>query len=151
MKKLFFVLLVMIAFNVNAQDNFTLTDVTGKKHQLSEYKGRWLIVNYWATWCPPCLEEIPDFVHLYDARKDKDLMVLGVAMQYQNAEEVTDFADDLLISYPVILGDAPETVHVGKVDVLPTTFIFNPQGKLVKSKRGLITRKQIEIIMQTKD
>ena len=149
MKKLFLALLLMVAISASAQDNFSLTDTTGKLHHLSDYKGKWLIVNYWATWCPPCLEEIPDFIHLYDARKDKDLMILGVAMEYQDNKEVTDFANDMLISYPIVLGNTPQNVHVGKVEALPTTFIYNPQGELVKTKRGLITRKQIESLMKS--
>ena len=148
MKKLFLALLLLIATSASAQDNFSLTDTTGKLHHLSDYKGKWLIVNYWATWCPPCLEEIPDFIHLYDARKDKDLMILGVAMEYQDAKEVTEFANDMLISYPIVLGDTPQNLRVGKVEALPTTFIYNPQGELVKTKRGLITRKQIEGLMK---
>ena len=150
MKKLFLALLLLAAASASAQDNFSLTDTTGKQHHLNDYKGKWLIVNYWATWCPPCLEEIPDFIHLYDARKDKDLMILGVAMEYQDAKEVTDFANDMLISYPIVLGDTPQNVRVGKVEALPTTFIYNPQGELVKTKRGLLTRKQIESLMKSK-
>lgn len=150
MKKLFLALLLLLTFAANAQDNFSLTDTTGKQHHLSDYKGKWLIVNYWATWCPPCLEEIPDFVHLYDAHKDKDLMIIGVAMEYKEPKEVTDFTSDMLISYPIAFGKAPQNVLIGKVEALPTTFIFNPQGELVKTKRGLVTRKQIESLLKDK-
>ncbi len=149
MKKLLISLLLLIVCHANAQDNFSLTDTTGKQHFLADYKDKWLIVNYWATWCPPCLEEIPDLVNLYDARKDKDLMILGVAMEYKNAQEVSEFVDNMLISYPIVLGDTPQNKSIGKVEALPTTFIFNPQGTLVKTKRGLITRKQIEAVMRS--
>ncbi|MBM3350387.1 MAG: TlpA family protein disulfide reductase [Betaproteobacteria bacterium] len=123
---------------------FVLKDMAGMTHTLAQYKGRWVLVNYWATWCPPCLEEVPDLVNLYDQHKNKDLMVLGVVFDYKNVKEVEAYMDDMLISYPVILGDDSVVEQLGAADVLPTTWIFNPQGKLLKVKRGVVTRKQIE-------
>jgi thiol-disulfide isomerase/thioredoxin len=124
--------------------NFTLKDMSGNKHQLSSYKGKWVLVNYWATWCPPCLEEVPDLVNLYDHRKQKDLMVIGVVFDYKDVKEVNEYVDDMLMSYPIVLGDDSVTAQIGSAEVMPTTFIYNPQGVLVKIKRGLITREYIE-------
>ncbi|OIR04577.1 thiol-disulfide oxidoreductase ResA [mine drainage metagenome] len=129
--------------------NFLLKDTTGVKHQLSNYKGRWVLVNYWATWCPPCLEEVPDLVNLYDHHRKKDLMVIGVVFDYKNVKEVTDYMDDMLMSYPVVLGDDAVIAQIGSAEVLPTTFIYNPQGVLVKVKRGLITKQYVESIIGT--
>ncbi|MEZ0316594.1 MAG: TlpA disulfide reductase family protein, partial [Methylophilaceae bacterium] len=123
---------------------FLLKDNTGKQHRLSDYKGKWVLVNYWATWCPPCLEEVPDLVSLYDQRKDKDLMVIGVAFEYKSAQEVDRFVDDMLMSYPIVLGDDKVTAQIGSAEVLPTTYIYDPQGRLVKVKRGIVTKKYIE-------
>jgi thiol-disulfide isomerase/thioredoxin len=130
-----------------AKVNFVLKDTIGVTHQLSNYKGKWVLVNYWATWCPPCLEEVPDLVNLYDRRKKKDLMVIGVVLDYKSVKEVTDYVDDMLMSYPIVLGDDAVTSQIGSADVLPTTFIYNPQGELVKIKRGLITKQYIEKII----
>lgn len=124
--------------------NFSLKDTAGVKHQLSNYTGKWVLVNYWATWCPPCLEEVPDLVNLYDHRKKKDLMVIGVVFDYPSTKEVAEYVDDMLMSYPVVLGDEAVTEQIGSADVLPTTFIYNPKGELVKVKRGLITKQYIE-------
>lgn len=133
-----------------ASSGFMLTDMTGKQHRLADYRGKWLLVNYWATWCPPCLEEIPDLVLMYDDHKNKDLAVIGVALQYKSRKEVADFVDDMLMSYPIVLGDKSVTSQIGPDEVLPTTFIYDPQGKLVKIRRGLISRKDIEQLLAGK-
>lgn len=134
-------------FAATKAQNFELTDMAGKKHQLSQYAGKWVIVNYWATWCPPCLEEVPDFVALYDSRKNKDVMVIGVALDYESAADVQAYVDDMLMSYPIVLGDEKATAQIGPADVLPTTFIYNPKGQLVKTKRGLVTKQYLENLM----
>jgi thiol-disulfide isomerase/thioredoxin len=130
-----------------APASFELKDTAGVKHELAAYKGKWVLVNYWATWCPPCLEEVPDLVNLYDHRRKKDLMVLGVVFDYKSTKEVADYVDDMLMSYPIVLGDDEVAAQIGTADVLPTTFIYNPQGELVKIKRGLITKQYIEKII----
>ena len=132
-----------------AANNFVLKDMAGKKHTLSEYKGKWVIVNYWATWCPPCLEEVPDLVALYDSRKNKDLVILGVAFDYQSAKEVTDYVNDMLISYPIVLGDDEVMKQIGFSDVLPTSYIYNPRGELIKIKHGLVTKQYLDSLLKT--
>lgn len=135
------------AANNSPTKNFTVHDTAGKKHTLVHYKGKWVIVNYWATWCPPCLEEVPDLVALYDSRKNKDVMILGIVFDYQNVKEVDEYVDDMLMSYPIVLGDDEVIRQIGSADALPTTFIYNPRGELVKTKRGLVTKQYLEAIM----
>ena len=144
---LFGLLLIAVSQLSFAESNFLFKDTSGIKHQLSNYKGKWVLVNYWATWCPPCLEEVPDLVNLYDHRKKKDLMVLGVVFDYKSSKEVAEYVDDMLMSYPIVLGDDAVTAQIGSAEVLPTTFIYNPKGELVKIKRGLITKQYVEKII----
>jgi thiol-disulfide isomerase/thioredoxin len=129
-------------------ESFSIKDMNGKTHSLTDYKGKWVLVNFWATWCPPCLEEIPDLVMLQENRKD--LAVIGIAVDYKSRKEIADFAEDNLMSYPVVLGDDPVLSQFGTADVLPTTYIYNPQGKLAKLHRGLITRKTVEKLIDGK-
>jgi thiol-disulfide isomerase/thioredoxin len=131
-----------------ASDQFTFKDLAGKTHSLDQYKGKWVIVNYWATWCPPCLEEIPDLVALYDSRKNKDVMVIGVVFDYETVNTVTAYIDDMLMSYPVVLGDDKVIQQIGNADVLPTTYIYNPIGQLVKVKKGIVSRQYLETMMK---
>lgn len=129
---------------------FVLKDTAGRQHVLSQYKGKWVFVNYWATWCPPCLEEVPDLVALYDARKNKDVVVIGVAFDYDNEKEVFEYVDDMLMSYPIVLGDEQVNAQIGQAEVLPTTYVYNPRGELVKIKRGLVTKQYLESLMKQK-
>jgi len=136
-------LLLALAASWAQAADFRVTDTEGKSHSLSGYKGKWVLVNYWATWCPPCLEEIPDLIALHENKKN-NLVVLGVALDYRNAKQVTDFADGLLVSYPIVLGSPKVTNQIGPVQGLPTTYLFNPEGKLVAHQSGLITREAVE-------
>jgi len=150
LKKNHFLIGLLLAFLMSlgniahAADSFALMDTAGKKHTLAQYKGKWVLVNYWATWCPPCLEEVPDLVALYDSRKNKDVMVIGVVFDYESAKDVADYVDDMLMSYPIVLGDDEVSRQIGNADVLPTTYIYNPKGELVKIKHGKVTKQYLE-------
>lgn len=135
-------LLLFVTVPLRAAE-FSMTDTAGKVHKLSQYKGKWVLVNFWATWCPPCLEEIPDLVDLHENKKN-NLVVLGVALDYQDGGLVKDFADSMMVSYPIILGNRKMAAQIGPVDGLPTTYLYNPQGKLVAHQLGAITRADVE-------
>ena len=142
---------LLLALMVSAAQaaDFKVTDTNGKTHSLSGYKGKWVLVNYWATWCPPCLEEIPDLIALHGDKKN-NLVVIGVAMDYRNAKQVTDFADGLLVDYPIVLGTPQIVRQIGPVQGLPTTYLYNPEGKMVAQQVGLITRAAVESYIASK-
>ncbi len=132
--------------------DFTLKDTQGQVHRLSDYRGKWVLVNFWALWCPPCLEEIPELVALHEAHKNKDLVVIGVAMDYTSSRSVTDFAAKRAISYPIVLGDhrMAQQIGEGDVEVLPTSYLYDPSGKLVSYQPGAITRDSVEAYLRSK-
>ncbi|MDD4928594.1 MAG: TlpA disulfide reductase family protein [Gallionella sp.] len=122
--------------------DFTLEDLQGRTHRLSDYRGKWVLVNFWATWCPPCLNEIPELNSLHSARKD--IVVIGIARDYASAKGVADFVKRRAISYPVVLGNREITAQIGKVEVLPTSYLYNPAGEQVSYQAGEITRDDVE-------
>lgn len=128
---------------------FLFKDMKGKEQRLSDYKGKWVLVNFWATWCPPCLDEMPDLVDMHNARKDKDFVVIGVAMS-SGRDAVISLVEQLDVSYPIVMGDNQMAAQVGKVPALPTTYLYDPTGKLVSYQTGAITREQIENYIRSK-
>ena len=136
-------LLLALAVSWAQAADFRVTDTKGKTHTLSGYKGKWVLVNYWATWCPPCLEEIPDLIALHENKKN-NLVVIGVAMDYRDPKQVIDFAEGLFVDYPIVLGNAKVVSQIGPVRGLPTTYLYNPEGKMVAQQVGAITRAMVE-------
>jgi len=130
--------------------DYSLPDLSGKMRSLEDYRGKWVIVNYWATWCPPCQEEIPDLVDFHDSHKDTDAVVLGVNFEDIGAEQLTNFVDSFLISYPVLRSEPLATTPLGAIPGLPTTYIIAPDGSPVARQVGPVTRKQLEDYIEKK-
>ena len=130
-------------------ENFSFKDIAGKQHSLSGYRGKWVLVNFWATWCPPCLEEIPDLVEMHNARRKTDFVVIGIAMS-SGVDSINAFARQMEISYPIIYGSDQIAAQIGKVNALPTSYLYDPTGKLVSYQSGMITRNDIESFIRSK-
>ena len=109
-----------------------------------------MLVNFWATWCPPCLEEIPDLIALHEAHKSKDLVVIGIAMDYRDPKAVVDFADSMFVTYPIVLGTPKIADQIGPIRGLPMTYLYNPQGKIVANNVGALTRQAVESYIAAK-
>jgi thiol-disulfide isomerase/thioredoxin len=143
MKRLLCALLLLAACPVMAAEGFSFRDLQGRTQRLSDYHGKWVLVNFWATWCPPCLEEIPDLVDLHESHRRKDLVVLGVALD-SSEKSVREFVKRLAVSYPVVVSDYDQAAQVGEVNVLPTSYLYNPDGELVSYQEGMLTRHSVE-------
>ena len=142
LRRIGLVLFALFWVSAAAAEGFTLTDAKGKVHRLQDYKGKWVLVNFWATWCPPCLEEMPDLQKLHETRKD--LVVIGIAMDYKDPKYVITFAEDLLVTFPIVLGDKQIAAQIGRLSGLPTTFLYSPQGTLATQNVGALTRQAVE-------
>ncbi len=140
------VTLLSLALAATAQP-FVFKDMQGKQQRLQDYRGKWVLVNFWATWCPPCLEEVPDLVSLHEAHQKTDLVVIGVALD-SSEKSVREFVAKRHVSYPIVLGDYELAAQVGEVEVLPTTYMYNPQGELVSYQQGMVTRSSVESYMK---
>ena len=142
-------LLLALSFSCHAAD-FTLEDMQGKIHRLADYRGKWVLVNFWATWCPPCLSEIPELSSLHNAHKDSDLVVIGIAMDSGSGKKVANFAEARGISYPTVLGNRKIAAQIGKLEVLPTSYLYAPNGEQVSYQNGEVTRESIEAYIKSK-
>ena len=142
-KLLLLVALSIFSFSAVAVD-MSLTDLDGKQVKLSDYKGKWVLVNYWATWCPPCREEMPELQAFHDAHAKTDAVVLGLNTEVISDDEVKEFLDSYFIDYPNFkVGPVSET-ELGRIPGLPTTFLLSPGGDVVARQVGGVTREMIE-------
>lgn len=139
--------------NVHASFDITLKSIDDSEHKLSEYigQGQWVVLNILGTRCPPCREEMPELVRFHDEHHTGDAIVVGIAIDfpsygYAKKKEVTTFADDYLIDFPLLLSDSEitEKTGLGRLEALPTTYLFNPGGKVVGVQVGGITKKVLE-------
>jgi thiol-disulfide isomerase/thioredoxin len=124
--------------------NFSLRTMDGKVIELSKLKGKPVIVNFWATWCPPCRAEIPDFIKVYDSYKSKGLVIVGIALDNEGWDVVKPFVDRIKINYPVVLGNSDITQLYGGIDGIPTTFFIDKKGYIADQQVGLLTKNALE-------
>ena len=126
---------------------FVLTDTAGKSHRLADYKGRWVVVNYWATWCVPCIQEIPEIADFQ--RAHPEVVVLGIAVDAADVPKTQAFAKKVGHTYPLVISDDRVEKQFAAVRGLPTTRIYDPAGKGVYDKLGRVTRKSLEEVTKT--
>ena len=145
-------ILVLIAFSIITTSawGFEFTDSQGHAQSLNAYKGKWVLVNFWATWCPPCLKEIPDLIALQSQYSKTKLSIIGVAMDYTDPKEVIEFAKNMHINYPIVLGNPDIAAQIGELQGLPTSYLYNPDGKIVAYQLGGLRKADVEAYLNSK-
>jgi len=124
--------------------DFTLKDATGKTVRLSDYRGKVVLLNFWATWCGPCKIEIPWFMEFEQKHKDQGFAVLGVSMDDDGWDAVKPFLERQRINYRVVMGTPEIGELYGGVESLPTTFLIDREGRIAKVHIGLVGKREYQ-------
>ena len=132
-----------VAVQASAVD-YELPDLDDQQQSLDRYRGKWVIVNYWATWCELCKIELPHLASLYESNKDGDVVVVGINFESINTKSLKAFVAENAIPYPVLRSEPIRTTPLGLVPALPTTYIIDPNGEIVAGEVGLVTRENLE-------
>jgi peroxiredoxin len=132
------------AIGKTAPLDFTVKDMNGGSVKFSSYKGKVILLNFWATWCEPCKEEIPDLITLQDQYKD-DMIVLGFSID-DSAEKLRTYAAEYKVNYPMLVGAGHENIQeaYGGMWAVPVTVIIGRDGKIAKKQYGIRSRAQFE-------
>ena len=127
-----------------AAPEFALKDADGKTVRLSDYRGKVVLLDFWATWCGPCKIEIPWFKEFQRKYKDKGFEVIGVSMDDDGWEAVKPFAADMGINYRIVIGNDSTADAYGGVSALPTTFVIDRKGKIAAVHVGVVSKGDIQ-------
>lgn len=123
-----------------AAPEFALKDVNGATARLSDYRGKVVLLNFWATWCSPCTIEIPWFMEFEQKNKDRGFAVVGIAMDEGGWDVVRPFLAEMQVNYRTLKGDDMIAELYGGVSSLPTTFLIDRQGRIAAVHMGLISK-----------
>ncbi|MEE9302787.1 MAG: TlpA disulfide reductase family protein [Thiotrichaceae bacterium] len=144
----------LLVFSVSASaadsetvEDFSFNDIKGKTHKFSDYRGKWVLVNYWGTYCPPCIEEIPDLVRFADKHKS-DAVILGMDAGGTNVADLTDFAEENMMDYLIAPVQESTLTAFGVLMGIPTTYVVTPTGHVAARVVGIIDLVAVEQMMQ---
>ena len=129
--------------------DFSLPDPDGKTVRLSDFKGKVVLLDFFATWCPPCRNEIPHFIEMQKQFAAQGFTMLGIAFDAQGATVVKPFARQASVNYPLALGDSQVAQAYGGVDALPTTFLIGRDGRILQTYVGYTDQADFEQAIQS--
>ncbi len=128
-------------------EDFTFKDIKGISHKISDYQGKWVLVNYWGTYCPPCLEEIPDLVSFAEKHKE-DVVILGMDAGGTNIKDLQEFAVENMMDYVIAPVQESTLTAFGVLLGIPTTYVVTPAGEVAVRVLGIIDLDAVEELMQ---
>ena len=123
---------------------FALKDLNGRTVRLSDYKGKVVLINFWATWCPPCRAEMPDLVKLQREHGKDGLQIIGITYPPERSARVRRFARSLKVNYPIILGTREIRARFSSDETLPLTIVINRDGKVSEIISGILLREEFD-------
>ena len=129
--------------------DFTLKKMNGEPFQLSEHRGEIIVLNFWATWCPPCKQEIPGFIALQKEFREQGVTFVGVSLDKDGFSSVRPYAEKMEINYPLVVDDGTVAAKYGGVRVLPSTVLIGPEGKIRHRKVGFFPEQQLRLQLKT--
>lgn len=121
-----------------------LMDLEGKEVTSTQFQGKVVVVDFWATWCPPCVKEIPGYIELQKKYGSEGLVIVGVSLDQKGPTHVKKFADAKGMNYQIVMGDDKVADAFGGIQVIPTTFIINREGRIVHQKTGAMSHEEYE-------
>ena len=124
--------------------DFELSDLSGKKVHLSDFQGKVVILDFWATWCGPCRQEVPDFVRLQAKYRQQGLVVVGLSLDAGGEKAVRPFAEEFNVNYTMLLANDETARRFGGIVGIPTTFVLDRQGRIVKKFMGVMPAQSFE-------
>ncbi len=137
-------LVFLLAMPVARAIDMPLQGVDGNQSNLKSFLGKWVVVNYWATWCPPCIVEMPELQSFHDAHADNNAIVIGINTEHIGQQRLQSFLEEYFITYPVFTSQPAKASALGLIPGLPTTFLVSPDGQVVARQVGPVTRDMIE-------
>lgn len=139
---------LLLAMEETAPD-FALEDLEGNSVSLSSYKGKVLILNFWATWCPPCREEIPDFIKAYEEYKSEGLEILGVSVDRITQKKLGDWVAKARINYPIVIATPKMVMDYEPGDYIPATIVIDREGLIRYRHVGLMDKETLIRLFKT--
>lgn len=132
---------MMLLISCSSQSDFLTLD--GKEHKLNDYLGKWVIINFWAEWCAPCLEEIPELNSLHQQREKHNLVIIGVSYDPLEIKELHSIVKKWDIQYPIMSTKPSPILPFGLPKTLPGNYIINPEGEVVAKLSGTQTKEKL--------
>lgn len=141
-------LFLFLLLSACAQQQAEYHDVKGNRYQQQDFQGKWIVINYWAGWCPSCYREVAEFNRLHREMNKSKVMVIGINYDRSEREQLLPLIEKFNIQYPVMLQDVGQSFNVKPISGLPTTVIINPQGQITKVLLGEQTQQSLLGAMQ---
>ncbi len=128
--------------------DFELKSLDGGTEKLSDYRGKIVLLNFWATWCAPCRVEMPTLIGLYEKYHKQGLEIIGVSMDDGGQERVAKYVNEMKINYPILLGNSSVADNYGGLRLLPQTVFITRDGNIVQTMIGIQSRKDFETVIE---